>query len=311
MANMPWLGMSRVADLSCYSLFRLTNVPMLFTFLGCLGLLATAEPLRITTYRVHPKKCPSLADGPSLSFSEDEAPRILLLNHSTIFHCRQAMECRVMSAPPESNVYWYHNEKLVHATTVRDITLNALTSQASVSPSTILGLSQFSHRICVDPFIMPGEINEFKCRIQSTCEPNEIIESPALVAESRENFGAARQAALGGAPPRPIQGIATERAPFITLIQPTRMELAGNFVQLMCNAAGSPKPIITWKVMDNDSDGITHSLDKYPFIWELTNGDLLVDTAQTDLASISLECRATNVYGTTSETTTLIILNEN
>lgn len=38
-----------------------------------------------------------------------------------------------------------------------------------------------------------------------------------------DNFGAIRQAVLGGAPPRHIQGIATERAPFITLIQPTRM----------------------------------------------------------------------------------------
>lgn len=302
---MPWWGLSRVADLSRYSL--MTTVPMFLAFLGCLSLLVTAEPIRITTYRVHPKKCPSLADGPSLSFSEDEAPRILLLNRSTAFHCHQAMECRVTSAPPESNVYWYRNGELIHATSVRDITLNALTSQASVSPSTILGLSQFNHRICVDPFILRGVTNEFKCRIQSTCEPNDIIESAPLVTESADSL----ERRFGGAPPRPIQGVNTERAPFITLIQPTRMELAGNFVQLMCNAVGSPKPVITWRVMDNDSEGVTHSLDKYPFIWELTNGDLLVDTAQTDLASMSLECRATNVYGTTSGTTTLIILNEN
>lgn len=61
------------------------------------------------------------------------------------------------------------------------------------------------------------------------------------------------------------------KSPLITLLSTSRLEIAGNFVQLFCNAVGNPKPEIKWKVIDNDDDTISYDIDNYSFIWVIFN----------------------------------------
>uniref|UniRef100_A0A915CNU7 Ig-like domain-containing protein n=1 Tax=Ditylenchus dipsaci TaxID=166011 RepID=A0A915CNU7_9BILA len=280
--------------------------------LAVLGQLdAAPEPIMTTIYRIHPKKCPTLADGPMLAFVDEEPPKLVTFNQTTPFECRRVVECKVMSSPSESNVYWYRNDQLIQATTIRDITFEAMAEKSEQlgpsPPGTMLGLSQMTHRLCVDPFV-GTQTEEFKCKLQSLCELNETIESQPILVQPEGHRARRMEAGAGETPNR---GTPLLKAPLITMIQSTRMELAGNFVQLMCNAVGNPKPKVNWNVIDDEDETVTHSISKYPFIWELTNGDLLVDSASTDMASISLECRATNPYGSDTATSTLILLSEN
>lgn len=57
------------------------------------------------------------------------------------------------------------------------------------------------------------------------------------------------------------------KAPMISLISSSRMEMAGNFVQLYCNAVGHPKPDISWQIIDNEDENLVYSIENYPFIW--------------------------------------------
>ena len=98
--------------------------------------------------------------------------------------CHRIFECNVLTSPPEATVYWYKNNKIVHATVTRDLTLS---SPYHDNTGVVLGVSELRHRICIDSFIDANDPQPFelKCRIQSSCDPRKVIESNPVIIESK------------------------------------------------------------------------------------------------------------------------------
>ncbi|CAD5222832.1 unnamed protein product [Bursaphelenchus xylophilus] len=235
------------------------------------------------------RRCPPLSDVASLSFAEQ--PRIVVRDDEQ-FACKRLIECDVMTSPPETNVYWFVNKQLVHSVAQRDITLEGNPEQ------TILGVSQTRHRFCLDPFLKPNQENTVSCRVQSSCKSDVIIESPPLV-----TMGPSHNSPLTKYSPQ---------APLITLVTATRMEIAGQFVQLFCHATGKPKPNIEWMVLDDADESKVYPISDFKdFIYVLDGGDVLINTAATDRASITLQCNASNEDGYDAAESSLIILAPN
>uniref|UniRef100_A0A914BX58 Ig-like domain-containing protein n=1 Tax=Acrobeloides nanus TaxID=290746 RepID=A0A914BX58_9BILA len=155
-------------------------------------------------------------------------------------------------------------------------------------------MGQLRHRLCIDHHLGQAKRTEFKCRIQSTCEMTQVLESPVLVVESN-----------GKASPESNQ---YRKAPLITLISSSRIEFSGKFVQLFCNAAGNPRPEIEWKVVDSQDEGILYPIEDFPFVWTINNSDILVDTSKTDVASVTFKCVARNRFGNDSANSTLVLI---
>ncbi|CAD5217193.1 unnamed protein product [Bursaphelenchus okinawaensis] len=236
------------------------------------------------------RRCPPLSDVASLSFAE---PPHVVVRDEEQFACKRLVECDVMTSPPETNVYWFVNQEMVHSVAQRDITLEENPEQ------TILGVSQTRHRFCLDPFLKPGQENTVKCRVQSSCKSDVIIESPPLVT-------------MGPSHANPPLTKYSPQAPLITLVTATRMEIAGQFVQLFCHATGKPKPSIEWMVLDDVEEGKVYPVSAFKeFIYMLEGGDILINTAATDRASITLQCNASNEDGYDAAESSLIILAAN
>uniref|UniRef100_A0AC35F7B8 Ig-like domain-containing protein n=1 Tax=Panagrolaimus sp. PS1159 TaxID=55785 RepID=A0AC35F7B8_9BILA len=243
------------------------------------------------------KSCETLANGPTLQFV-DEPGNVVETQNTKPLSCQRIFECNVLTSPPEATVFWYKNNKIVHATVTRDLTLS---SPYHDNTGVVLGVSELRHRICVDSLMDGNDPKPFdiKCRIQSSCDPRKIIESNSIVIEPQIL--------------RTKKSFANNfyRAPLISLISSSRMEIAGKFVQLYCNAIGNPKPEISWQIIDNEDENLVYDIENYPFIWTLSNGNLLIDTTKTQEASITLQCIAQNKFGIDNATSSLILLNDN
>ncbi|KAE9552935.1 hypothetical protein FO519_003849 [Halicephalobus sp. NKZ332] len=244
------------------------------------------------------KSCPKLLEGPSLQFV-DAPGRVIEVPNPKPLDCRRIFECNVMTAPSESTIYWYKNNNIIHASVSRDLTLSSPYSDSTPGP--VLGISEQRHRICLDS-LLAAESNptEIKCRVQSSCSPRMIVQSDPVVFK----------------PQKELDNSFTRvnhyyKAPLITLISSSRLELAGNFVQLFCNAIGSPKPEISWRIIDNEDETLSHDIDLHPFIWELGNGNIIIDTTKTTEASLSLQCTAKNKFGDDVAHSSVILVDGN
>lgn len=87
-----------------------------------------------------------------------------------------------MTTPSESTIYWYKNNNIIHATVTKDITLNNIHQKAA---SPVLGISEQRHRLCLDSLLDDKkDVVEFKCRVQSVCDPRMIVESEPIHLQS-------------------------------------------------------------------------------------------------------------------------------
>ncbi|KAI6201944.1 Immunoglobulin I-set domain protein [Aphelenchoides besseyi] len=242
---------------------------------------------------VHNPKCPLLLDTPGVNFVKQ--PRILVSRRSHEFACQHVAECVITTTPPETNVYWYANSELVDVATQQDFTIHPLDGNSFVQ-NPIMGGSETTYRICIDEFMKPNKLNTFKCRIESACDHSLAKESQVMTVRVNENWELENNSAMA------------QKAPLITMITSTRMEIAGNLLKFFCRASGNPKPKISWKVIDDEIESVYHSLKNYPYIYKMNDGSVVIDSSKTDLASISLECRAQNEFGIDRATSTMLLL---
>uniref|UniRef100_A0A7E4ZW81 Ig-like domain-containing protein n=1 Tax=Panagrellus redivivus TaxID=6233 RepID=A0A7E4ZW81_PANRE len=256
---------------------------LLFTFV----ILCEAAVLLVASLRS--STCNNLSGGASMAF-EQPLELVTIADSKKPSSCARVLECSVFSAPPEGTIFWYKNNKVVHASVVRDITLN---SAAHVS-SPLHGMTTLRHRLCVDSLVLTKSA-EFKCRAQSPCNPLESIES--LPVEVKPVVGASL-------------GYANRyyKAPLITLVSSTRIEAPGHFVQLFCSAEGMPKPELSWRILDNKDETTSYPIEDARFIWPIGNGNLIIDTAKTDAATLSFQCIAENKFGRDVADSTLILM---
>ncbi|KAH7693345.1 CRE-ZIG-5 protein [Aphelenchoides avenae] len=178
---------------------------------------------------------------------------------------------------------------MIQANAVRDATLRV----GGLLEDPIIGLTSVRHRICSDNYALPGEKNAFVCRAQSACNAHDVAEGAPIVVEGPVNK-------------RNITP--TERAPLITYVTTTRMELAGNFVQMSCRADGTPPPDIEWFVVDAQDEQLLLPMEHLTALWKLTDWDVIADTSKLQDASLTLQCTASNKYGSDSAKLTLILL---
>lgn len=123
--------------------------------------------------------------------------------------------------------------------------------------------------------------------------------------------------------PRPMP---RQQAPLITMITSSRLEYAGQFVQMFCHATGSPRPQIQWEVIDELNERKFYPVEAYPFIkvcilnfymqynnsvdfQVLDTNDIMIDTRRLrDTVTLSLQCKASNSIGNVAATSTLLLL---
>ncbi|KAI6215584.1 hypothetical protein M3Y94_00402200 [Aphelenchoides besseyi] len=242
---------------------------------------------------VHNRKCPLLLDTAGVNFSKQ--PRILVSRRSHAFACQHVAECVITTTPPETNVYWYANSELVDVATQQDFTIHSLDENSFVQTA-IMGGSETTYRICIDEFMKPNKLNTFKCRVESACDASLAKESQVMTVRVDENWKLENNPAMA------------QKAPLITMITSTRMEISGNLLKFFCRASGNPKPEISWEVMDEEIEGVYHSLEDYPYIYKMNDGSVVIDSSKTNLATISLECRAQNEFGIDRATSTMLLL---
>jgi hypothetical protein len=248
--------------------------------------------------------CPPMMESPIVQL--DDA---VVTTGSTSNGCQSLLECNVLASPAEATVYWYrrnsseNNEdtisgrsgslfELIYAHVVRDVTLRA---EGTDNGQPIFGLGALRYRLCADQWIAQGMTNEFKCRVQSACDPHDIVEGPSLRVESSVKSRRKDE---------------TAQSPLITFSTTNRVELAGNFVQLSCRAEGTPAPKVTWTLIDAENETIHYDVEQFPYLWTMPNSDVIISTAEVADASLTLRCNATNKHGSDFATSSVVILSE-
>ncbi|KAL7078816.1 hypothetical protein ACQ4LE_002686 [Meloidogyne hapla] len=261
-------------------------------------------------------ECSGLIDGISLNFVN---PSGISLLKSESARCLNMLTCDVISAPSETIVEWLYNGKVVRSNSAEEFKLISNTQNNLKDQQ--LGLSETSHRICFHDLLNSNGRNkkkrsiygigaDIRCKVRLACDPLISIESgpfdllelsspPPLFSRKIEKEGKRKSRSL-------------RSAPSISLITSSRMEIAGGIIKLNCKAFGDPEPKIDWNLMAMDGNEllIPKQIEELPFITDLKNGELLVDTKLTEHASFTLQCRASNCFGDDLATSTVILLRD-
>jgi hypothetical protein len=231
--------------------------------------------------------CPPMMESPIVQL--DDA---VVTTGSTSNGCQSLLECNVLASPAEATVYYYRNDEMIHANLVRDVTIRA---EGTDNGQPIFGLGALRYRLCADQWIAQGMTNEFKCRVQSACDPHDIVEGPSLRVEPSVKSRKKDK---------------TAQSPLITFSTTSRVELAGNFVQLSCRAEGTPAPKVTWTLIDAENETVHYDVEQFPYLWTMPNSDIIIDTSTVADASLTLRCNATNKHGSDFATSSVVILSE-
>ncbi|KAF7623540.1 hypothetical protein Mgra_00010163 [Meloidogyne graminicola] len=260
-------------------------------------------------------ECSQLIDGISLNFVNQKGINLL---KSESERCLNMLTCDVLSAPSETIVEWIYNGKIVYSNSAEEFNLIEEKNRNQ------LGLSETSHRICFHDLLASNGGNkkkkrsifgfeaDIRCRVRLACNPLMTIESEPFDLLDLSSPPSTPLSIKIGKEGKRRRNRSLRTAPSISLITSSRMEIAGSIIKLMCKANGDPEPKIDWNLIAVDGNELImpRSIEEYPFITDLNNGDLLVDTKMTEHASFTLQCRASNCFGNDLATSTVILLRD-
>ncbi|CAI4224693.1 unnamed protein product [Auanema sp. JU1783] len=221
--------------------------------------------------------CRGLVEPATLSF--DVIPQDVITDEGTELF----MPCHIFSSP-QGMVQWYHDDQLISED--RAATGELIGNQRVIGS----GLIASQLRIpCVDE----RTAGNYRCEARTPC--GQKISTSARVSVRKSKSG---------------QTCGNKKsdnfAPYIKFATQSRIELAGNVVELTCKAGGHPAPTIIWTKYTNDDEEVPVRT----FRREGEKQEILVVRSEFESASESFKCTARNEFGEATAEPTIIYVSD-